>query len=227
MPIRTIRDDEALDSIWEELVFTEARLLGDTNAKEFAASITDLIARLERVHGGQHAVWRDEVAAWATVAAVDDRLDDWVRSFDLTLLQVLGGDAQSPRYRRYFSATPSSIIRLGLESELTRVRSWAASLRTEPEALLQEAGTRLQQIILDGDAALKRRRQAAGARFDHRVRDITALIDDINGARRSLYGTLVQKAAELKLPRDWADRFFQHTSRRAKAQPEPVPTQGN
>ena len=113
---------------------------------------------------------------------------------------------------------------MGPEKELNRVRSWADSLATEPEAALQEQGAQLKRIIVDGDQALECRRKAATARADHRVRDITSLFDDINGARSSLYGLLMQKATELHLSRDWPDRFFRHATKTTRgptpAQPE-------
>ncbi len=36
MPERTLPEDSSLDSIWSEVVFTEARLTSDANAKEYA-----------------------------------------------------------------------------------------------------------------------------------------------------------------------------------------------
>jgi len=222
MAIRTIRDNESTESIWEELVFTEARLHGDEQAKGFAPTVSALLARVEQLHGGQLGVRREIATAQAQVDAVDDQLDDWVRALDTALLTVVDQNAQSPRYRRYFPTKPSDLIRLGLESELARVRSWAASLATEPELALQQLGAGLGQLVVAGDAALERRRQAASARSDHRVRSITTLIDDINGARLSLYGQLILKATELHLPPDWPNRFFRRTSRSPKV-PLPVP----
>lgn len=224
MAIRTIRDNESTESIWEELVFTEARLLGDEHAKELAPTISALLARVEQLHGGQLGLRREVATAQAQVDAMDDQLDDWVRALDTALLTVVGQNTQSPRYRRYFPAKPSNIIRLGLESELGRVRSWAGSLATEPEPALQQLGAELSKLVVAGDAALERRRQAATARSDHRVRSITTLIDDINGARLSLYGQLILKATELHLPPDWPNRFFRRTTRTPKVQlPAPVP----
>lgn len=224
MAIRTIQDNESLDSIWEELVFTEARLLGDEHSRALAPTMAELLGRLEQVRSGQLGVWREEVTAQATVEAADDQLDDWVRALDTALLSVVAQDTQSPRYRRYFAIAPSLIIRLGLESELGRVRAWADSLCTEPEPALQQLGAQLRTLVAAGDQALERRRKAATTRTDHRVRVITSLIHDINGARLSLYGVLMQKAAELRLPHNWANRFFRRTIRTAKAQPvQPAP----
>ena len=203
-------------------MFTEARLLGDEQAKAFAPIISALLVRVEQMHGGQLGLRREVATAQAQVDAIDDQLDDWVRTLDTALLTIVQQDAQSPRYRRYFSAAPSAVIRLGLESELGRVRSWAGSLASESEPTLQQLGARLSKLALDGDAALERRRQAATARTDHRVRSITTLIDDINGARLSLYGQLILRATELHLPSDWANRFFRRTSRSPKVRPVPA-----
>jgi hypothetical protein len=156
------------------------------------------------------------------VHAADDALDDWVRKLDLTLSHLLAGDTSSPRYRRYFSSEPHTTIRMGLEAELARVRGWGESLASENEPELKAMAEKLRVVIAQADAALESRRKAEALRSDHRVRAIAALIDDINNARLSLYGTLAKKAADLRLPRNWPDRFFQHTTRAAKAEVEPT-----
>lgn len=219
MTILMLRANDSLDSIWEDLVFTEARLSGDERTKDLAAAISELIARLDQVRGGQLGVWRQEVAAQAAVAAVDDQLDDWVRALDTALLAVVAQDTQSPRYRRYFSISPSAIIRLRLERELTRVRAWADSLSTEPEPALQQLGAQLRTLVVLGDQALEQRRKATTSRADHRVRTITSLISDMNGVRMSIYSALTKKAADLRLPQDWANRFFRRSTKATKVQP--------
>lgn len=221
--VATLTAQHSLDSTWEDLTFTEARLLGDANAKEFAPTFTQLRQRVEEVRTGQLGTWREEVVAQASVTAADDALDDWVRDLDLALKNIVAGDTGSPRYRRYFAIAPSSIIRMGLESELGRVRAWVESLASENEAELKTLGQRLRALVAQGDAALENRRKAAAIRSDHRVRSIASLIDDINNARLSLYGSLAGKAAELHLPRNWPERFFQHASRSVKAEAQPTP----
>jgi hypothetical protein len=226
MAIRTLDDTLSLDGFWEELVFTEARLLGDEQAKEFAPTFGQLLSRVEQVRTGQLGTWREEVAAQAAVAAVDDQLDDWVRALDTALLNVVAQDTRSPRYRRYFAVAPSAIIRLGLESELARVRAWTSSLTSEPEAVLKDLGSQLGKLVAQGDRALDQRRKATATRSDHRVRVITSLIDDINGARLSLYGTLTKKAVDLHLPHDWPNRFFRRATRSPgenASPPKPAP----
>jgi hypothetical protein len=221
MAIRILRESLSMDSLWEELVFTEARLLGDDNAKEYSPTMRQLMDRLERVRAGQLSAWREEIAAEAAVAEADDLLDDWVHALDVALLGILEQDTLSPRYRRYFSEAPSAIMRLRLESQIARVRAWADSLASEPERSLQELGTRLRALMVKGNAALERRRRAAAVRQDHRVRTIKPMISDINDTRHALFGTLTKKAVDLHLPRPWPNRFFRQAGRRAKADVRP------
>jgi hypothetical protein len=198
--VRMLRDDQSLDSAWADLTFTEARLPGDANAKEFAPTFTQLRQRLEEVRGGQHGTWREELVAQAAVSAADDALDDWVHDLDVALPHLVAGDTQSPPYRRYFATVPSALIRMGLESELGRVRAWPDSLAGESDAELKSLADRLRTLIAQGEAALEARRKASAERSDHRVRPIASLIDDLNNARLSLYGNLARKAAELRPP---------------------------
>ena len=159
------------------------------------------------------AARREEVAAQAVVRAADDALDDCVQAIGRALIDAERGNRQSVRYKRYFTSTPSAVVRMGLESELSRVRGWVASLASEPEQSLKDLGTRLAAIIKQGEAALEQRRQAVSARSDHGVRVVTPLIEDINAARGSLYGSLAEQGRKARLPLDWPSRFFRRSSR--------------
>jgi len=139
------------------------------------------------------------------------------------LLDAERGNRQSARYQRYFTSTPSAVTRMGLESELSRVRGWVASLGSEPEQSLEDLGTRLAAIITQGEAALEQRRQAVAARSDHGVRTVTPLIEDINAARGSLYGRLAEQGRKARLPLDWPGRFFRRTSRTPRVAEDTTP----
>jgi hypothetical protein len=226
MIIRTLRDSESLDSIAEDLLFTESRLKSDENAKELAPVMTALMTSVDQVRAGQVAASRDEVTAHAQVAAADYQLDDWIKTFDRELLDVLRGNTKSPRYERYFNAAPWTFIRLGLESEISRVRGWVDSLASEPEQSLKDMGAALAKLIAQGEAALDQRRKAVSARSDHRVRSIASLIEEINTVRAALYGDLAKKAAEANLPIDWPSRFFRRGSHRKGEEPTPPAPEG-
>ncbi len=181
-PIRTIQNSDSLDTVWEELVYTEARLGSDKDAKDFTKDIAKLIEQSEAIRQGQLKVWRAEIAAQARVDAADDVLDDDVDDLDTELLHVVRQDRSSPRYRHYFSKPKNEIIRLGLESQLGKVRTWPDSLKNEAEKTLQKLGTRIAATIAEGDAALSARLTAAQQRAVHRVKEIVTFIDD--GTRR-------------------------------------------
>jgi hypothetical protein len=103
------------------------------------------------------------------IAAADDQLDDCIKAFDRGLQDVVRGNTESPRYRRYFAGAPWTYIRLGLESEISRVGGRPASLAGEPEQSLKDWGLSLTKLIAQGQAALDQRRKAVAARKDHRV----------------------------------------------------------
>lgn len=165
---------------------------------------------------------REEVTAQAAVAAADDQLDDWIRSFDRALRDIVRGDTQAPLYRRYFSSAPWTFVRMALESEISRVRGWVDSLASEPNQSLKDLSTRLATLITQGEAALDRRRKAASARGDHLVHSITSLIEQINTTRAALYGQLASKAALACLPS--IGRTASSAKRRTRRTSRPIAT---
>lgn len=221
MTVRTLTADSGMTATWGEVTYTEVRLLGNPMAKESASVFTELRARVEEVQNQQRDVWRGMLVAHAAVHEANQALDDWVRALDRALIHLLGGNTQSRRYRLYFSSTPSTIIRMRLESQLERVRGWTYFLSSEPEPELKILAEQLGVLLAQGDAALDGRSKAEARRSDHRVRAIIPLIEDINNARLRLHGTLSQQAADLHLSRRWPDRFFQRSTRKAKSAPEP------
>jgi hypothetical protein len=90
----------------------------------------------------------------------------------------------------------------------------------EPEPELKAMADKLRTVIAQAEAALGSRRKAEAARSSHRAREIATLVDDTNNARLSLHAILAKKAVDLRLPRNWADRFFQHTARAVKPEAE-------
>lgn len=221
MAINTIQYDDSLDLIWSVLVYEEARLLKDKDASDLAAEAGALVERWAQINAGQRSAWRAEIVAQAGVDTEDDALDDTVGELDNELLRAFR-DRDAPQRRRYFKKARHEVVRLGLESELEVVRAWPASLKTEGEAALQALGARLEGDIARGDAAVEERQRAAAATADQRVREIVRFVDDINAARRTRYGVLIQRAEERRLPKDWPGRFFKKSSqaaRKAKAAP--------
>lgn len=222
MTIRSIRHHDSLDEVWEDLVYTDARGSQDPNAADLISPITGLLPRLDGVRVGQYGVWRAEIVAQASVAAADDTLDDTVDAIDDGVQRVVDRDRKAVRYTRYFTAAPSLIARMALESELGKVRGWVPSLKSEPETELRHLGDRLETNVTAGDAAVQGRIDAASKRADHRVREIVRLIDDVNAARLALYGLLVTRASERNLPKNWPNRFFRRETKVSEAATPPT-----
>lgn len=220
MAPRTLDYDIGMESLRTELVYTEARLLKDKNAADLAPAFKALQERQAKVAEGQRAAWREETIAEAGVDYADDTLDDRTIEVSEALLTALKRDRTSPRYTRYFKTPPNAVVRLGLESQLEAVAVWPESLKGEAEDPVKEQGTLLEKDITDGRAAIAERNNAMAKRADHRVREIVRLVDDVNAARLSVYGQLVTRVEERKLPRTWPDRFFRQEQRTRRKTPE-------
>jgi uncharacterized protein (DUF1786 family) len=211
-------NDIALDTARDELIYTEARVLMEARTASLAVTFVTLQERTDAVQAGQRAVWRREVVAHVGVAYADEILDECVENVSEQLLRVIPRrDRKDARYLRYFKKAPSGVVRLGLASELEVVRAWPASLKTEPEDALKQAGVALEKAIEQGEKALAERASAMAATADHRVRSIVPLLDDVNAARLSVYGHLVGLVQEHGRARDWPDRFFRTEAREKKA----------
>jgi hypothetical protein len=218
--IRTIGKDEALDTVWEELVYTEARLLKDPHAKHLAQGVTEQLDRWELVAAGQRKAWRAEIVAQAGVDSENDQLDMLTEDFGQSLRHVERGDVQSHRFKKvYFKGTVSGIKRLALQSQLAASRTWPESLKGEPEKELRAFSPRFEARIAAGDAAVEERAGAATHTANHRVRQIVPFIEDLNAARQSLYGTLIGVGQEHKLGSDWPGGFFRRVGKQPKTTP--------
>ena len=227
MPV-LLRANDSLDSAWEELIYSEARLLA-AGHKPHAASMGKSLKALDALQASQRGGWRREIIAQAHVDVADDDLDDDVAKLGLDLLHLEGGNRKSTRFKLYFKAGVSVIVRLGLESQIPVVRAMATQLASEPEKTLKEHAKRLAAVLKRGDVAVEERRTAAAERGAHRAREIIRYIDDLNALRTSVHAELTIHAGKASLPRDYADRFFKRGSRTARSVgpetgPTPTPT---
>lgn len=225
--IRELSVDTSLATLWEELVYTWTRLHARTATRDLAAAFEELIERAEKTEIGQRGHWRAEALADAAVDLADEELDDVsddvvaeVRHAD----RKADGDAREARYLG--PLTLGALVRLGLESQLKRVRGWVSSLDSEPEEGLRKLGKRLAKVVTSGDAALAQRGTAAGARATHRAREITSLVADINAVRRDTYGALVRLGIKSRRPKDWPERFFRRGASSKVSAPKGDPPTG-
>lgn len=228
--IRELPAEISLATLWEELVFTLARLMVRASTRDLAEGFAELIARTESTEIAQRGHWRAEEVASATVDVADEELDEVT---DDVIAEVRHADRKAKddtRETHYLgSLTLRGLTRLGLASQLDRMRPWVKTLESEPEEALKKLAKRLAKLVTTGDVALDQRVNAAAARATHRAREITSLVADANAVRRDTYGALVRIANKNNRPKDWPETFFRHGSaaKGAAEAPDPVtpPTQ--
>ncbi len=226
MAPRLINYDDSIDYIWEEAVYTEARLLADTRAADLAPRMAAILTTIGVVRAGQYDVWRAEIVAQASVDAADEHLDETVESTGKALDRAVDDDHEDPRWKRYVgTSTIKKIKAQGLETEVKTVGTWAASLATEPEKALQKQAPLMSDALTRGDAAIKERASAAGRRRDFMARDKAKLVDTLNNVRLDLHADLTKRVAANGLERAWADGFFRKGSAKPAAATPDTPPQ--
>jgi len=223
--IATLRTSDSFDTLWEEIVYTEAKLLGDRSpeATKLAKSFSDILKRWAKVRDDRYGHWRIEVVADAGVDTADQNLDEATSGVDDALQHATGGTANA-RYKRYFKVALSLITKLGLQSQLLKLAGWAESLASEPEKEVRDAGKQLAACMKAGDEAITARTKAIGGRADHFARELTSFVDDVNALREGTFGQLIAIGQKRKKrsPSAWAARFFRKGSHTA-AEPAPAP----
>ena len=227
MAPRLIDHGDSLDVVWEEAVYTEARLQADPHAVELAPRMTQFITRIDTVRTGQYAVWRDEIVAQAHIDAADRRLDTVVDVTCKTLERVDEDNPDEARKGRYVrkGLTAKKIIALKLEVEMKTVGDWPASLETEPEARLRATAAPLADALTRGQEALDGRTLATGRRRDFTARVRSKLVDEFNDLRLDLHADLSKQVIPNGLDRAWPDDFFRKGSNR-KDSPDTGVTEG-
>jgi hypothetical protein len=224
MAPRLIDYSDSLDVIWEEGVYTEARLTSDPHTQALAPRFAAFLTALDAVRTGQYGAWRAEVVAQAAVDTADDGLDDAVKGAGKALDAAVDENHDDPRWKRYVGkSTPKKIAAMGLDAELKVVQSWPESLKTEPEKALRAHAAPLAEAVAQGTAAVAQREQAQARRRDFMARDKAKLVDAFNDLRLDAHADLTKMVVPHKLDRAWPDRFFRKGSN-AKADAPAAPT---
>jgi hypothetical protein len=154
------------------------------------------------------------------VEGADDALDDFVDTFDRTLLIAVKNDRKAGVYLMFFGNKSAYLLKRPiLADELATCKSWIPTLQL-PEVPPSVAALAPQLIAVcaaaDAAVALKVAAEQALKAFDT-IGGKKTLIDDFNALCKSVYGELDamphQKAnLSLMLPGNFADRFFPHQS---------------
>lgn len=227
--MKTIPMTVSMDTLCDELIYTEARLMADPLTEDLAKGIASLIDKVEKVAVGQDAIWRKEEAAQAMNDACDDMLDDFVFNLEDHLTYLLRHERnvrESARFTLYFKMSPRELRRLSLRSQLPEMKTWVNMLKGESEQPLKDLATDLDKLIQKCDKAIAQFDALIAERDTYRTRTIEPLIDEVNSGRTKLLATLIQRADANRKPRDYQERFFKKATRSGAAKSANKETNG-
>jgi hypothetical protein len=187
-------------------------------AKDLASPISKLCDKVLNVRLGQLNAWKGESFAQAGVFGVNFLLDDFTPKLERSVrrgLEDAGVKApyQDARYKAYFPESLSLIIGKALRSQLAVTRPMLAQLRAEKTESVAAHLPMLESLVKQGTTMLELQQTAEAERRNHRNHEIKPLFEEINKARKVLYGTLTTREAERGLPAGWALSFFRKVSR--------------
>ncbi len=187
---------------------------------KLASSLTAILTAWKKVDGDREDADDATVDANALVHYWDVQLDILVAKLASQARNDHGAD--SKEFKKLFPEPPHEVVRLGLESEITRVEKFDVvakemKLSKEVSAILKS----ITHVCASGAKALEARVDAAKQTAQVSLR-VSSWKDDANGARRSVDTALDDWANKHHLPRDYADAFFPVTrssSRKAATAP--------
>ncbi len=213
--MRRIEEKTGWESARADVLFTDAGLEAAAVHERLLRAIRARVERWAVIDAARRAAEDAVVRANARVAWVDLLLDRAVRGFSNELLRDVGGRADHKVFAAYFPEPPGEVIRLGLESEITRCEGFRVV--RERVALSVAAGAKLDAVeaaMATGRVALEERRQAFAARAGASL-DLTTWKEETNAVRESAYVQLRAWALENGEERGYADRFFPAGTARA------------
>jgi hypothetical protein len=221
MGMRAFNEDTAWAAARQDVRYTAAALDASEAHGKQAEAARVLLAKWDEAERLRQAAEDAVVAANALVALRDVQLDELVGRLAQKLRGEHGRD-DAPAFRRYFPEPPNEVIRLGLESELSRIRGFfTVAAEHAPSAEVAAILKGLQELEARGRQALAQREQAATERARASLR-VQSWKDEANAVRRSLANQLEAYAIERGLSADYAERFFAPTARRGgKKKPAP------
>lgn len=216
--MRTLESGMPLMELFEEWLYTYARLDSYEVTRPMAAELTPFEARWNLALQRKLALLRQRTLARAQVTAADADLDLFTDAFNNLVKTVVGNDSNAELYRRFFHPKrPSELKRPVLGEQLTTMAGWLTTLATLETPALVEQGEALQPLVQRGEAAQAALRLAVQEEEDFlTLREHKALVDELNAARGRVYGQLQElrhARPDLNLPADYAEQFFLRAER--------------
>ena len=206
--MRLFDESSGWDSMRKDLRFTASALAADDEHATLTRALRALLTRWSTLDAERLAAEDALVDANAVIATVDARLDRLVVRLSAVILAETGGRRDAALYKAFFPEAPTEVVRLGLESEITRTQAFftVAQERSVSRAV-RAVLTEVEAVHTAGRTALAARESATEVVARVSLRR-TTWREDANRARRSVESALAQFATANELPRDYPDAFF-------------------
>ncbi|HEY2366993.1 MAG TPA: hypothetical protein VGH87_11440 [Polyangiaceae bacterium] len=220
--MRLFDENTSWDDARRAMRFTAAALKAAPEHEKLAGAFGKLLASWKVVDEARHAAEDATVDANALVHFHDVMLDGHVTRLASRARADHGEDSRE--FAALFPEPPNEVIKLGLESEIERVKKWDGVKKESSlsKGVLQSLKD-IDQTCARGQKALAAREAGVteAARVSLRV---SKWKDDANGARRSVETALDDYANKHSLGRDYASAFFPIATRAKKTKTPPPPT---
>ena len=197
-----------LDDVESDILYTRAALEADPDASDLLSTTDSWLGMIDAVRAKGRDARTIQTRAAARRRIAGGRLDAECTRFGDALYLAVGKDRNAARWTRFFSGshqTPSSFVRQAIRTQLTAVTAWLGVtgddvLDAHRDPLTKWSGAMNEALDLTASTTTAR-----GAY--HVARE--QLAEDLTRARDGLEATLVQRADERGLARDWPGLFFQ------------------
>ena len=200
----------SLATVRDDLVFTKTLLVAEKHTGQ-AKTIDGLLKDWDVVEAKQFALWDEVSQADALITSTDNGLDDFIVSHS-GAIDAEAGKGKTAVRTLYFRVAPHELAAPVLGDELREMKRWQNLLAKEKLPKLASGKKRLDALVKDADAAIKRRQdaEAENARF-HATGDLAKFLAKVQSTRDAVAADLDAMAAkDRSLPRGYSARFFRH-----------------
>ena len=204
---RKLLGTESFDVLYDELDYTEGRVLSDPITKgdpTFTSWSPPRRARVAEVERAYREARRQVALSDAAFTGANFELDARVEELADALLAACRKDRQSPRYLAIFPMAVSTFNRLALAVQLKAVRGWILG-STDP--VVEAARPELRHVADAASAAIEQGAAANVKRAEARTAR-ARLAEELTAARDELQETLGARGRAANRPRGWAATFF-------------------
>lgn len=192
------------DSFEDDVMFTRAALSADENAADLLPLTDDQLPQIDEVRSFDRNARQQIANIDASRTVANTNLDIHCTAFGDSLYLSCNKDRSSTRWTQFFREQVSRFTRQRLTDQVRRVLGW---LQTSTDETLEAHRTNLTKWAQAADVALNSTEGQSGVRAQVWQRR-EVLAKSLTDARDNLHATLLQRAQQRKLPRDWADSFF-------------------